>query len=153
MTAVSDLLNYHSIELACGIAWAALLLLPALYLIIIWRIRRKVLLDHFSDRAIELYYIQFLPFSPARTFRKKSSSDPQIRFKRDFDSRYGRRHYILPLLLFAAIAGIGMWVTARSVQSWLGFITNFRPFSPITISAFLGGYDWGFSAHFSTCCR
>jgi len=142
-------LRYDSIELACLIGWVALLLPALMYLLISWRMRRKVLLNHFSDTAIDLYYKQFSPFSPNRRFRKlKHGEDIQVRFKRDFDSRYGRRHYILPLLLLAVVAGVGLWVTARSVQSWLGLINDFRPFSPITISAFLGGYAWVLNDHF-----
>jgi hypothetical protein len=146
---MTNLNSLNSIVLACLIAWIALLLPAVMYLLVIWRIRRRVLLGHFSDDSIKLYYKQFSPFSPKR-FRKQGTGEPdQIRFKRDFDSRYGRRHYILPLLLLAVIAGLGMWVTARSVQSWLGLITNVKPFSSITISAFLGGYAWVLLDHYA----
>lgn len=42
-----------------------------------------------------------------------------------------------------------MWITARSVQSWLGLITYFKAYSTVTISAFLGGYAWVLLDHLS----
>jgi hypothetical protein len=151
---LSKILTYDSIEIACLIAWIALLLPALMYLLIDWRIRRKVLLDHFNDEAIRLYYKQFSPFSPARPIRKRMSGDEglQVQLRRDFDSRYGRRHYILPLLLLAVISGIGMWATARSVQTWLGIPPGdpkVPTFTTVTISAFLGGYAWVLLDQFS----
>jgi len=138
-----NLLNADSIALACLIGWLVLWLPALLYLLVNWRMRRQSLLNNFSEDAIVLYYQQFRPFSPRRIFTPDDSGKEKIKikFRRHFDSRYGRRHYILPLLLLMLVAGLGMWVTARSVQSWLG-ITSYEAFSPIAISAFLGGYAW-----------
>jgi hypothetical protein len=132
---MKTLLNLNSIELACWIGWAVLLL-PAVMYLYSWRIRRKFLQDLFSPETITLYYRQFFPFSP------DSQLSEQERFKRDFDRLYGRRHYVLPLFLLALLSGLGMWVTARSVGAWLGLITTIKPFSHVVISAFLGAYAW-----------
>ncbi|HWN10219.1 MAG TPA: hypothetical protein VNO50_13295 [Pyrinomonadaceae bacterium] len=149
MTLLIKLLDSQAIVLACFIGWLTLWLPALMYLIVNWRMRRQTLLNYFSVDAIILYYRQFRPFAPQRIFEREDSEkeDVKTKFKRHFDSRYGRRHYILPLLLLALAGGVGMWVTAKSVQSWLGFIQNPKAFSPVAISAFLGAYAWVLNDH------
>ena len=51
----------------------------------------------------------------------------------------GRRH-VLPLLLLALLAGIGMIATSDSIQVWLGWEPAAKAYPKIAISAFLGAY-------------
>ena len=140
---LKTLLDPHSIELACLVGWVVLLLPAVVYLWITWPNRRRFLLDRFSTKSIRLYYKQFFPSSAPGRFRKRrpEKEDIKAQFRKDFDSLYGRRHYILPLGLLSLISGIGMWVTARSLQAWVGN-SSIKPFPPIVISAFLGAYAW-----------
>lgn len=127
--------DINSITLTCLVAWLVLLLPALFYLCVTWTMRRKALLDRFLKKdTIRLYYEQFFPC--------RRVPDAQKQFRREFDRTYGRRYYILPFALMAIISGIGLWVTAGSVQAWVGWSTGARPLPPIVISAFLGGYAW-----------
>lgn len=126
----------NSITLTCLVAWLVLLLPALFYLFVTWTMRRKALLDRFSKKdAIRLYYEQFFPC-------RRPKVDTEKQFKREFDRTYGRRYYILPFALLAIIAGIGLWVTAGSVQAWVGWTADAKPLPPIVISAILGAYAW-----------
>jgi len=128
--------NFDLIALTCFVAWLVLLLPILFYLVVTWTMRRKALLDRFSDEDdIRLYYEQF--------FRcRKLESDLQKQFKRDFDRAYGRRYYAMPLLLLAVISLIGLLLTSVFIQTWLGWSTSAKPLPAIAISAFLGAYAW-----------
>jgi hypothetical protein len=136
--------NLDLIELFCLLAWVILLLPTLVYLGTTWRNRRRFLLDRLGPEEIKFYYKQFFPSSASRRFLKRRADreDIKTQFKQDFDRLYGIRHYALPLGLLAFISGIGIWVTAKSLQSWLGRDPNFKAFPAIAISAFLGAYAW-----------
>jgi hypothetical protein len=126
----------NSVTLTCLVAWLVLLLPALFYLRVTWTMRRRGLLDRFLKKdAIRLYYEQFYPC-------RRLEANLEKQFEREFDGTYGRRHYILPFLLLAIISGIGLWVTARSVQAWVGWSPDAQPLPPIVISAFLGAYAW-----------
>lgn len=138
MATLQTLLDRHPIEIACLVGWVVLLLPSLAYLWISWPIRRKLLLDRMSPKAIKLYYEQFSPLSQLPT----GDTGLQAKFRKDFHGLYGRRHYILPLGFLAIVSGIGMWMTARSLPGLLGWGANIKPLPPIVISAFLGAYAW-----------
>lgn len=139
---------HNVVEWACLIAWLILLLPVIAFLGTTWRIRRDVLFARLQKKSLDRYYEQFFPSKARKRRRRKVSeaedpdADVQARFRRDFGMLYGRRHYLLPLGLLALISGIGMLVTARSIQAWVGINPSFKPFPPIAVSAFLGAYAW-----------
>jgi hypothetical protein len=129
-------ISFNTITLTCFVAWLVLLLPALFYLFVTWTMRRKGLLDRFSkENAIPLYYEQFFPC-------RALEADKEKQFKRDFDRAYGRRYYILPFVLLAILSGIGLWVTAASLQAWAGWNSEAKPLPAIIISAFLGAYAW-----------
>lgn len=138
--------NLNLIDLSCLVAWVILLMPALVYLATTWGYRRELLFDRLSPEAIRLYYQQFVPSSgPKRrnhASKRVREDDMTTQFRRDFGRLYGKRHYVLPLLLLALIAGLGLRATAQSIQGWLGWTPNIKSFSPIAISAFLGGYAW-----------
>jgi hypothetical protein len=125
------------VGLACVLAWFILLLPAIAYLTTTWRDRRESLFNRLSAQALELYYEQF----PSPISRKTQPADIKARFRKDFAHLYGLRHYVIPLLLLAAISAIGFIATFRFAQVWLGAETG-KSFPSIAISAFLGGYSW-----------
>jgi hypothetical protein len=128
--------SVSSVILTCLVAWLVLLLPALFYLLVTWTMRRKGLIDRFSKKGtIKLYYEQFFPC-------RQLEADLEKQFKREFDRSYGRRYYILPFTLLAITSGIGLWVTARSVQAWVGWSPDPQSLPPIVISAFLGAYAW-----------
>ena len=141
--------NFNLIELSCLLAWIILLLPALFYLGTTWRNRRELLLDRLGPAAIKLYYTQFFPSSASKRIQKRAAraghtekENTQAQFRRDFGRLYGRRHYVLPLLLLALISAIGLRATSQSIQAWLGLSAIGKPFPAIAISAFLGGYAW-----------
>lgn len=125
-----------AIEVLSVIAWSMILLPSLVYLFTSWRTRRDQLLALFDEEAIKLYYKQFFP-----SIVINADTNLQNHFKKHFGSEYGRRHYVLPLLILALLSGLGLWATAESVELWLGLDTH-KAFPPIAISAFLGAYSW-----------
>jgi len=132
------------IGLTCLLAWIILLLPSGIYLFTTWRNRRQSLFDRLTPKPLTLYYSQFFPSTaPRRIFRRRSQqTDIKAQFRSDFGRLYGRRHYILPLLLLALISAIGLRATSQSVEIWSGFVSGGKAYPPIAISAFLGGYAW-----------
>ncbi|HET8924378.1 MAG TPA: hypothetical protein VFN26_15435 [Candidatus Acidoferrum sp.] len=71
------------------------------------------------------------------------------RFEPSFTRIYGRRRYVLPLILLAFVAAVGLWGTAKTLQSWQGGVSGpfkFPPevvgFSSVAVGAFLGAWTW-----------
>ena len=135
------------IELTCFLAWVLLLLPAFVYLCTTWSNRRNFLFARFNKEAIELYYEQFFPATVKKRLGKravkKAASEPiEARFRHDFARLYGRRYYVLPLLLLALLGAFGMIATSDSIHVWLGWEPGARAFPKIAISAFLGAYAW-----------
>jgi hypothetical protein len=87
-------------------------LLPvAQYLIFGYRERRREILDYFDDRSIRLYFQRFFA---ARA--NHLSQRPREHLEKLYDERFGRRTYVLPLLIYvvtlavcvAAIVGVAV---------------------------------------------
>jgi hypothetical protein len=121
--------------IACVIAWIMLLLPSLIYLSTEWLARRDRLFGHLNDKALALYFKRFFP-------SRSMPSNVKDQFEREFTRLYGRKQYIIPLVLLAAISGAGMWATARTIMSWLGLIEEAFALSPIVIASFLGAYTW-----------
>lgn len=132
--------NLNVVEVFCVLGWAILLLPAFIYLLTTWQNRRRLLLERLGPDAIKLYYKQFYPSTASKRALKRHQSDIKKQFKDDFNRLYGRRHYLLPLLLLGTVTALGLIATSRSVQAWLGW--GGTAFPPIAISSFLGGYAW-----------
>jgi hypothetical protein len=140
--------NLDVVEWACLIAWLILLLPVLAFLLTTWRSRRDDLFARLDRTSLQRYYKQFFP-SRAKRKRRHEASGTEVRngdieslFKRDFGRLYGKRHYLLPFGLVALVSGIGMFLTAKSLQSLVGMSPPFKPFPAIALSAFLGAYAW-----------
>ena len=149
--------NLTLVDLAVTIAWIILLLPAVFYLFTSWKNRRDLLFGRLGSGAIKLYYKQFFPnLKPsadsatrkARSIEQLSEEEIFQQFRRDFGRLYGRRHFVLPLLLVAVISLLGFRATSQSVQAWLSNNQSTAPYPPIVISAFLGGYAWVLYDHF-----
>ena len=132
------------IDVSCLIGGVTILLPSVVYLITEWRSRRDHIFASLSEDALALYYKKFFP-------SLNLSNEPSIHayFKRDFGRLYGRRHYVIPLILLAAVTGLGMWATAGTVKSWLSGVGGLKSLPPIAITAFLGAYAWALLDQFS----
>jgi hypothetical protein len=93
-----------------------------------WKHRRDGILNGFDDDAKAAYFKAFQPSSP-------SDEPPSSRFKRYYNERFGRRHFILPLILLFFIAGILLLWSGFSIGTWLSS-GNLDAFAPHRLSLF-----------------
>ena len=100
-----------------------------------WKLRRGKLLARFNAAAIKLYYKQFYP-------NELSNHDLEKHFAKHFNRLYGKKHYVIPLIILGVLSGLGLLATLLSIESWITPGKNVVNFSPIIISAFLGAYAW-----------
>ncbi len=125
------------IDAACAAAWLLILAPAVIYLFAGWAARRDRLRNLLTPKKLGMYFALFRP----------SLTDPEAdhwkdEFERCFARQYGRRHYIVPLILLGFLAGAGMWATARSLHAWTGLTNDSSPAPAILIAAFLGAYIW-----------
>ena len=127
------------ISLACSVAWVMVWLPCVLYLWVAWRKGRHGLFHLFDTEDIKRYYELF---RPTEKTSECSPDELKRRFETSFTRIYGRRRYVLPLLLLAFIGGVGLWGTARTLQSWQGVGFGPSRFPSMAVSAFLGAWTW-----------
>lgn len=129
--------NYAAvIDIFCGLAVATVLLPILVYLYRPWVTRRDKLLGYLDKDSLGLYYAQFYP---AQT----PNPDKVVEeFKKDFGKNYGRRHYILPILLLASLAAFSAFAAARTLQVWQKVAPSNFALPWIVLSALAGGFTW-----------
>lgn len=124
------------IDIICGIAFGMVLVPLLLYLFRQWTTRRDKLLGCLDAPTLILYYRQFYPAL------KTNLNSVEDDFKKYFGSHYGRRHYVLPIVILtfltAVIAGSG----ARTLQSWQKIAPDQFALPWIVVAAFAGGFTW-----------
>jgi len=105
-----------------------------------WRARRNMLFDYFDDASLRLYYRQFFP---SEDLTNVDADQLKRKFKIHFHSLYGRRFYLSPIALLAALVGLGIWCLHVFLLSVL------TPAAKgggsvywVAVSAFLGAYMW-----------
>ena len=128
------------INAVCFLGWI-LVLWPAFFYLISkagWAERRQKIFTHFTAPALKLYFGLYFP-----SINIKGESDAKLteRFKKHYGCYYGRRHAVIPLLLLAVVAGLGMWGTAETLKTWQTQHGSFA-WPPIILSAFLGAFTW-----------
>src|SRR5438067_752730 len=128
------------IDSVCLLGWM-LVLWPAFFYLIAkagWAEQRQRIFTNFTGAALRLYFGLYFP-----SLNIQGESDAQLaeRFKKHYGCYYGRRHFIIPLLLLAAVAGLGMWGTAETLKTWQTQHGSFA-WPPIILSAFVGAFTW-----------
>ena len=116
-----------------------LLLLPVgVYLWVGWRERRSEILNTLSEvGAIESYFTHFHPSFPSES-KKKTLEDKFLDY---YSRQFGRHHFVMPLLLLSAIAGLSLTWGALSVGDWL-FRGGLKPgdLPWLAVAAIMGAY-------------
>ncbi|MDE3194869.1 MAG: hypothetical protein KGN84_00880 [Acidobacteriota bacterium] len=126
------------IDVACFAAWLMVIAPALIFLQTAWADRRNALFDIMTDATLALYYNRF---SPSRKI------DPALRvqtFRRDFGRAYGRRRYVIPLLIVAALAGWGLYGTAGTIKVWVHVAQPGEMYAidEVALGALLGGLTW-----------
>lgn len=124
---------------ACVIAWLMAMLPAVLFLAREWATRRDSLFDLMTETVLELYYKRFYPSRQVRPDARRPT------FQKDFGNKYGRRWYVPPLILLGILSAAGLWISAATVEAWLGVVNpgkNVFIIPDVAVGAFLGGLTW-----------
>lgn len=128
------------------------LMIPTLWhLFTGWRYRRDAILASFSDEAVEIYFKSF-----HSNYKLKSGTAPSVRLKKFYQARFGRQHFVLPLILLLVTTSCLLIWSAYSAQTWLD--TGNFSFSPhylplFCVVAIAGAYAYGLSDQIQRCCN
>src|SRR5258706_15499200 len=95
-------------------AWISLLLPVSTYLVSGWTTRRNEFLQGLSEKAIELYFQRFHP-----QYAADGEIDLKDRFKKYYNSQFGRLYFLPPVILTGIVAAILLIWSVVSVSSWL----------------------------------
>lgn len=126
----------RAFALAVAIAAFFLAVFPVnLYLLTGWKVRRDKLFSYLNPQALAVYYSQF-------PWTNSSQADLTARFHAQFAYLYGRRHYIVPVVLFTILSALGVYGIFSTVQVWRGFSHHGMHLQMPTIFAILGGFVW-----------
>lgn len=127
----------YAILIDAAFAGAFILMIApvVLHLFTGWKIRRDKLLSYLSKDALEVYYTQF-------PWRASTETDPKKAFRNQFHYLYGRRHFVLPLLLLAATTCVCAWGLGLSIKAWFKVASSPYALPKIGASALLGAFAW-----------
>lgn len=138
---MSDELYLSLIYGACLIGGLMVVLPAVVYLFTGWVARRERIITTLNARALKLYYAQYFP-----SVDISGDSDDALcrRFAKHYGRRYGRRRFVIPLALLAAVAFIAGLATAETVSVWqdLSGLSGNKALPPVALSALLGGVMW-----------
>lgn len=119
-------------------AWLLMMAPAVLYLFAGWVTRRDSIRNLLTLEYLGKYFALFWP--------SVLKDDPRVDIQKVFDDRFtttfGRKHYVLPLVLLAVVTAIGIWLTGQAVIAWTTPSAKVNPAPAIVIAAFLGAYVW-----------
>jgi len=123
---------------------AALLLLLLLSPIIVyilsgWVARRDEIVKNFSHDTVAEYFATFFT-----TELEVSTGNLVKRFQDQYHQRFGRRHFIIPMVVFVGIACVALFLlVTSSAFSWLRDPYDYETELPLIAVAAMGGaYMW-----------
>jgi hypothetical protein len=136
---------------AFGFALLLLLITPTVWhLYTGWRYRRDAILAAFSDEAIKTYFESF-----HSNYQTAKGTSPSDRLKNFYHERYGRQHFVLPVILLILTTSCLLIWSQLSVQAWID-TGNFDTFLPHHLPLFCvvsiaGAYAYGLSDQIQRC--
>ncbi len=106
-----------------------------------WWGKREEVLGILGDNGIKFYFKLFVPAYFKAS--KDPKSDPKSVFRHFYDGRFGRRHFIVPVVVLAVVSGFLLFVASWAVLLKLrGEATATIEIPSIALAAFAGGYIW-----------
>lgn len=127
-----------SIEYLLFFISIGLLFIPIIvYLFTGWVAKRREILSSFSEDTIEEYFKVF--------FRDELETENNLKdvFSEHYHKRFGRQHFITPLVLLFVISSFLLAIVSGYVSSWLDQeSTGELNFPLIVITAIAGAYMW-----------
>ena len=126
---------------------AALLMLLLLispmfaYLCFGWCERKAEIISGLKADAIDLYFQQFYP-----SLVRPKDQTREAAFDQYYTRQFGRRHFIIPVLLLIAVAATAVFWSTFSVIDWLGSQPTAKGHLPeLAVAALLGAYMYSTS--------
>lgn len=108
-----------------------------LYLWSSWSYRREEVLGAFTDDAIADYFKMFLK---GRDPHYKDNLRRSLEY--EYDKRFGRRRYILPVLLLAVIAGLAIFGVVWTILARLDLRTHGVVLTPVLVAVPRMAHVW-----------
>jgi hypothetical protein len=142
---VAPLMDRVLINSFCGICAIVIIFPILLYLFRQWAFRRDRLFGILEKGAVVFYYAQFRPGDDLPNFANNAGSvtaNYMAAFKRDFARWYGRKYYIAPLLILAALSGVATWWGSGNLQSWIVDPSGLDSLRALVASALAGAFVW-----------
>ena len=116
----------------------SLLMMPSIrFLRVGWHRKKEDIISGLSDESIRLYFKHFYPNE------KLDENNVRETFESNFDHRFGRQHFALPMILLILIAGVQLFLLGGTVAVWLKIIPKTGGvLPPIVAAAMSGAYMW-----------
>src|ERR1700760_1812295 len=131
--AEADMSNFHNtILISTGVVAALPLMAVGHFLSYGWPARRQQITSRFSNESIAHYRNTFCP---------ESDFSDIAGFKADYDKRYGRQLFVLPVLLFAVLLGIASYlgISWALTHDWSGEQDGT---AKVAVFSLAGAYIW-----------
>jgi len=134
---VGDPIANFGLPIAVALTLALLVVPPLVHLWTGWELRRSEIVGQLSGRGIRLYFLQF---RPAVVLGKNDS--PRDKFKHQYGVSYGRRHYVIPLILLTLIGSFLLWLVIRFGVNSIIDKTAKDDLPVLAVAAVAGAYLW-----------
>ena len=134
---MGDPIANFGLPVAIALTLALLIVPPLMHLWTGWNLRRSEIVGQLSGRGIRLYFLQF---RPAVVLAKTDS--PRDKFKHQYGVNYGRRHYIIPLILLTLVGSFLLWLVLRFGVDSVTDKTAKNDLPVLAVAAVAGAYLW-----------
>jgi hypothetical protein len=103
-----------------------------------WQEKREELMDRFDDAAINAYYSSFFPGRQRGVDRRPLKE----RFQEDYNARFGRTHFIFPLIILFSITLFLSIISTQYLFFNAGLLHKYpeQPWTAVLANA--GAYMW-----------
>ena len=116
------------------------------YLVSAWKFRREYLIGQLSGDSMRLYYQQF---RAGACIGQKPVGDPTLTaadytqaFRTKFNTWYGRRYYIAPVVGLAVLTAICGWWGCVTLWDWISGLRTMESMHGLVGAALAGSFVW-----------
>lgn len=116
------------------------------YLVSAWKFRREYLIGQLSGDSMKLYYQQF---RAGACIGKMPVGDPSLTaadytqaFRADFNTWYGRRYYIAPVIGLAVLTAVCGWWGCVTLWDWMSGQRSPESMQGLVGAALAGAFVW-----------
>jgi hypothetical protein len=100
-----------------------------------WAARRREIVGAFSEKAAECYLRTFFAGD------HKRGENARITFQRNYGQRFGRQHFLVPVLCLLGVSAASIFLCVRVLSEWLQTGPQSVPLQ-VAAAAIAGAYMW-----------